>query len=58
MPGPGNVGHDVMQLHVHLHQCLLHVLDVRGREVQQRFSLAQIVAQCDDPTLRTKAGSQ
>ena len=37
-----NVGHDVMS-QVHLHQCLLHVLDMRGRIVQQPFALAQIV---------------
>jgi len=47
-----------MQLQVHLHQCLLHMLDVRGRIVQQPFALAQIIAQCSDPALRTKAGSQ
>jgi hypothetical protein len=39
-------------------QASVVLLDVRGRIVQQPFALAQIVAQCGDPALRTKAGSQ
>ena len=41
----GDVGDDVMQLEVHLHQRLLHVLDVRGGIFQQPLPLAQICAQ-------------
>jgi hypothetical protein len=41
----GDVGHHVMKLQVHLHQRLLHVLDVRGGIVQQSLALAQ----CDGP---------
>ena len=42
----GHVGHHVMELDVHLHQRLLHMLDVRRTVVQQALTLAQIGAQC------------
>lgn len=37
-----DVLNDVMQLYVHLHQCLLHVLDVGRRVFQQALALPQI----------------
>ena len=40
----GHVGHHVMELDVHLHQRLLHMLDVRRTVVQQALTLAQIGA--------------
>jgi hypothetical protein len=49
-----DVGHDVVQLDIHLHQGLLHVLNVRGGIVQQPFSLAQIGAQCRQPPFGRK----
>ena len=39
-----HVGHHVMELNVHLHQRLLHVLDVRRTVVQQALALTQIGA--------------
>src|SRR5262245_58233269 len=41
-----DVGHDVVELDIHLQQGLLHMLNVRGGIVQQPFSLAQVGAQC------------
>jgi hypothetical protein len=43
-----------MELDVHLHQRLLHMLDVRRTVVQQALTLAQIAAQC----LGSEAGAQ
>jgi len=43
--GASDVGDDVVQLQVHLHQRLLHVLDMGGRVVKQAFPLAKIIAQ-------------
>ena len=40
--GTRNIGHDVMELQVHLRQRLLHVLNVSCGVVQQPFPLAQI----------------
>jgi len=51
---PGDVGHDVVQLHVHLHQRLLHMLDVRRGIVYQAFSMAQVGAELNDPVARTE----
>jgi hypothetical protein len=42
----GNVGHDMMQLQVHLHQRLLHMLDMRRCVVQQPLPMTEIGAQC------------
>jgi hypothetical protein len=53
-----DVGHDVVQLDIHLHQGLLHVLNVRGGIVQQPFSLAQVGAQCRQLAFRSEAGPQ
>ena len=36
----GDVGYDMMQLQVHLHQSLLHVLDMRRCVIQQPLPLA------------------
>ena len=53
-----DVGHHVMELNVHLHQRLLHVLDVRRPVVQQALALAQIGAQCGQLALGSEAGAQ
>jgi hypothetical protein len=54
----GNVGQDMMQLQVHLHQRLLHVLDMRSCIIQQPFPLPQIGTQPRDLGLGTKTGAQ
>jgi len=53
-----DVGHHVMELDVHLHQRLLHMLDVRGAVIQQALALAQIGAQCGQLPLRPEAGPE
>jgi len=53
-----DVGHDVMQLQVHLGQRLLHVLDVRRRVVQQPLALPQVGAQSRHLGLRLEAWAQ
>jgi hypothetical protein len=59
MPGrPGDVRDDVVDLQVHLGQRLLHVLDVRGRVIQQALALAQVGPQCGDLTLGTEAAPE
>ena len=58
-PGaPGNVGHDMMQLHVHLHERFLHPLHVRRRRVDQALAMTQVRPQSDDPLTRAKAPTQ
>ena len=58
-PGrPGDVGNDVVNLQVHLHQSLLHVLDMRCRILEQTLALTDIRSQLGDPTLGPKAGAQ
>ncbi len=44
----GDIGHDVMQLQVHLPQRLLHMLDMRGGIFCQTLSLAHVGAQGGD----------
>jgi hypothetical protein len=44
----GDVGNDEVELQIHLGQCLLHVLDVRGRVLEQTLALAQVGAQFND----------
>ena len=53
-----DVGDDMMQLQVHLHQRLLHVLDMRRRIVQQPLPLPEIGAQPRYFGLRPEAGAQ
>ena len=40
----GDIGYDMMQLEVHLHQRLLHVLNMRRRVVQQTLPLPEVGA--------------
>ena len=54
----GDVGHHVMKLQVHLHQRLLHVLDVRGGIVQQSLALAQIGPHGCNLAFQPEAGSE
>jgi hypothetical protein len=48
----------VVNLQVHLHQSLLHVLDMRRRVLEQTLALTDIRSQLGDPTLGPKAGAQ
>jgi hypothetical protein len=48
----------MMQLDVHLHQRLLHVLDVRGGIVEQPLALSQVCAQRRQLALRPEAGPE
>ena len=60
-PHPGfarHIGHHVIELDVHLHQRLLHMLDVRRTVVEQALALAQIGAQRGQLALRSEAGAQ
>jgi hypothetical protein len=47
-----------MQLHVHLHERLLHVLNVRGGVVDQSLTVAQIRAQPNDTVPGTESPAQ
>ena len=47
-----------MELEVHLHQRLLHMLNVRRTVVQQALTLAQIDSQCSQLALGPEAGAQ
>ena len=59
MPGePRDVGDHVVQLHVHLHERLLHVLNVRGGIVDQPLAMAQVRAQTHDAVAGTEAPAQ
>ena len=44
----GDIRHDMVQLQVHLHQGLLHVLDLRGTKLKQTLTLTHVRAQCDN----------
>jgi hypothetical protein len=58
-PGrPGDVRDDVVDLQVHLGQRLLHVLDVRGRVIQQALALPQVRPQLGDLALRPEAAPE
>ena len=46
------------ELQIHLHERLLHPLDVRGRALDQRLAVAQIGAQGRDRGGRSKAAAQ
>lgn len=54
----GDVRDDVVQLHIHFHQRLLHVLDMRGTVFQQPFTQAHVAAQLDDLLMRPEACPQ
>jgi len=51
----GDVRYDVMKLQVHLHQGLLHVLDVGGCVFHKPLPLTQIGAQGYDLDIRAEA---
>src|SRR6266702_2845796 len=53
-----NIRNDMMKLKVHLSEGLLHMLNMRGRVVQQAFALADIRTQFRDLTLWSKACPQ
>ena len=55
---PGDVRDDVVQLHVHLHERLLHVLDVGGGVLHQPFAMAQVRAQPDDAVAGPEAAPE
>ena len=54
----GDVGDDMVKLEVHLHQSLLHVLDMRGRVFDETLALPQVGAQCGDLRLGPEAPAQ
>ena len=54
----GDVGDDMMQLQVHLHQRLLHVLNMRRRIIQQPLPLPEVGAQPGDFGLGPEARPQ
>jgi hypothetical protein len=37
----GDIGDDMMQLHIHLHERLLHVLNVRGCVIDDALSVTE-----------------
>ena len=54
----GDVGHDMMQLQVHLHQGLLHMLDVSGGILGEPFPLPHVGAQGGDLRLRAETATE
>src|SRR5882762_1221513 len=54
----GDIGDDVVELKIHLGQCLLHMLDVRGRVLQQTLALTHVGSQFGNLPFGPKAGSQ
>lgn len=54
----GDIGDDVVELKIHLGQRLLHMLDVRGRVLQQTFALTHIGSQFGNLPFGPKAGSK
>lgn len=50
-----DVGDDMMQLQVHLHQCLLHLLDMGSGILSEPFPLANIGAQSGDLSFGAEA---
>jgi len=56
--GPGDVRDDAVKLHVHLHERLLHMLNVGGGVVHQPFAMTQVGAQPDDPGAGAEAAPE
>jgi hypothetical protein len=54
----GDVGDDVLQLHIHLRQCPPHLLDMGGCVIEQTLALAQVGAQSGEVARRMKAPAQ
>ena len=54
----GDVGDDVVELKIHLCQRLLHVLDMRGRILEQALALTHVCSQLSDLAFGPKAGTQ
>lgn len=54
----GDIGDDVVELKIHLGQRLLHMLDVRGRVLQQTLALTHIGSQFGNLPFGPKAGPQ
>ena len=48
----------MLKLDIHLHQRLLHVLNVSCGIIDQPFAMAQVGPQSDDAIARTKAPAQ
>jgi hypothetical protein len=46
-----DVGDDVVELEIHLGERFLHVLNVRGRILEQTLALAYVGTQCRDQIL-------
>ena len=54
----GDVGDDVVELKIHLGQRLLHVLNMRGRILEQTLALTHVGTQLGNLTFGPKAGAQ
>src|SRR3954468_16663477 len=54
----GDVSDDVVELKIHLRQGLLHMLDVRGRVLQQTLALTHVGSQLRNLSFGSKAGPQ
>ena len=53
-----DIGDDMVELEVHLGQRLLHVLNMRGRILEQTLALTYVGTQRDEMTFGPKAGAQ
>ena len=53
-----DIGGDMVELEVHPGQRLLHVLNMRGRILEQTLALTYVGAQLDEMTFGPKAGAQ
>jgi hypothetical protein len=54
----GDVSDDVVELKIHLRHGLLHMLDVRGRVLQQTLALTHVGSQRHNLSFGSKAGPQ
>ena len=54
----GDVGHHVMELDIHLHERLLHALDVRRRLVDQAFAMAEQRPKSHHALVRAEAAAE
>src|SRR6266852_2211255 len=54
----GDVRNDVVELHVHLHERLLHVLHVRGRVLDDPLAVTQVCAESHHLVARAETSAQ
>lgn len=53
----GDVREDVVELEIHLCQCLLHMLDVRGCVFEQTLALTYVCSQLGDLAFGPETGT-